>query len=76
MVIEREGEFILEVFNYKDFFYFCYVLEIFKKFYMKKELCDVVLIVDEWEIKVYCVVLVVNSVYFYVMFIIDLCESV
>lgn len=43
----KEGESFMEVFNYKDLFYVCYVLEILKKLYFKKEFCDVVLIVDE-----------------------------
>ncbi|XP_068679945.1 kelch-like protein diablo [Montipora foliosa] len=76
MATEREGEIALEVLNYKDSFHPCHVLETLKKLYMKKELCDVVLIVDEREVKAHRVVLAANSAYFYAMFTTDLCESV
>lgn len=47
MVVVMDGESLMEVFNYKDLFYVCYVLEMLKNLYIKREFCDVVLIVDE-----------------------------
>ncbi|XP_067032837.1 kelch-like protein diablo [Acropora muricata] len=76
MAALNEGENTVEVLNYKDSFHPCHVLETLKKLYLKKELCDVVLIVDEQEIKAHRVVLAANSVYFYSMFTTDMCESV
>ena len=71
-----EGESTVEVLNYKDSFHACHVLETLKNLYLKKELCDVALIVDEQEIKAHRVVLAANSAYFHSMFTTDMCESV
>lgn len=76
MASAKEGENTVEVLDYKDSFHACSVLETLKKLYMKNELCDVVLVVDEHEIKAHRVVLAANSVYFYSMFTTDMCESV
>lgn len=76
MAAAKEGEEKVEVLNYKDSFHPCHVLETLKRLYMKKELCDVVLVVDEEEIKAHRVVLAANSAYFYSMFTTDMCESV
>ena len=76
MAAAKEGENTVEVLDYKDSFHACSVLETLKKLYMKNELCDVVLVVDEHEIKAHRVVLAANSVYFYSMFTTDMCESV
>lgn len=66
----------MEVLNYKDSFHACHVLEMLKNLYIKRELCDVVLIVDEQEIRAHRVILAANSAYFYSMFTTDMCESV
>lgn len=76
MAAAKERDEKVEVLNYKDSFHPCHVLETLKRLYMKKELCDVVLVVDEEEIKAHRVVLAANSAYFYSMFTTDMCESV
>lgn len=76
MAAAMEGGNTLEVLNYKDSFHACHVLETLKRLYLKKELCDVVLVVAEQEIKAHRVVLAANSAYFYSMFTTDMCESV
>lgn len=76
MAAAMDGESLMEVLNYKDSFHACHVLEMLKKLYIKRELCDVVLIVDEQEIRAHRVILAANSAYFYSMFTTDMCESV
>lgn len=55
-----------------------YFIRVFKKmdgFWKNFKLCDIVLVVGEKRIKVYCFVFVVFSDYFSVMFIGDLVEK-
>ena len=64
-----------EVLVFKDSFHACHVLETVRKLHEKREFCDVVLIVDEREIKAHRLILAANSAYFHSMFTMDMCES-
>lgn len=51
------------------------IFSVMNELWKKKELCDVVFYVGDLEIYVYKVVLVLFSLYFYVMFMSDVLES-